>query len=374
MKILQISNYYAPFVGGIEQVAHDCSEALKEQHEVKVFCFHHIKGDRTDEIDGVEVIRAGSFAKVASQSLSFSYGKLLKKTFRQFQPDAVIFHYPNPFAAHYLLKRLKKYPKCKLIVYWHLDIYKQKILKKFFYGQNKRLCKRANIVLGATPIHLRESAFYRFFSDKCMELPYGIDIAKLEVNNNIEKIIKQIKLTNENKTICFAMGRLVPYKGMEYLIRAAKLLDNSFSIYIAGDGPLRDSLRELAKGCDIVHILGKISNEEAIAYRASCDIFCFPSITRNEGFGLALAEAMYFEKPAVTFAIDKSGVNYVSISGKTGIEVENRNVEDYAKALLVLSRDAEQREKYGIAAKQRVLNNFTFEQFKKNLINLLEKI
>ena len=109
MKILQISNYYAPHIGGIEQVAKDVTEAI-EGHEQKVFCFNHEKRNSVDIVDGVEVIRAGCFAKVASQSLSFSYGKLLKKAFKSFQPDVVIFHYPNPFAAHYLLKCLKKYP------------------------------------------------------------------------------------------------------------------------------------------------------------------------------------------------------------------------------------------------------------------------
>ena len=44
-------------------------------------------------------------------------------------------------------------------------------------------------------------------------------------------------------------------------------------------------------------------------------IFCFPSITRNEAFGIALAEAMYCGKPAVTFTIEGSGVNFVSLDG-----------------------------------------------------------
>ena len=89
-------------------------------------------------------MRAGCFAKISSQSLSFSYKKLLKREFKEFAPDVVVFHYPNPFAAHYLLKRLKKAPKTKLILYWHLDITKQKILGKLFKGQNIRLLERAH--------------------------------------------------------------------------------------------------------------------------------------------------------------------------------------------------------------------------------------
>ena len=99
MKILQISNYYFPHIGGVEQVARDCAAAM-EGYEHNIFCFNHEKGDAVGNVDGVEVIRAGCFAKVASQSLSLSYGKLLKKTFREFEPDVQSFHNPNPFGAH----------------------------------------------------------------------------------------------------------------------------------------------------------------------------------------------------------------------------------------------------------------------------------
>ena len=107
MKVLQISNYFPPHIGGIEQVASDVCSALEGTCEQKVFCFNHEKGDAEDTVDGVQVVRAGCFAKVASQSLSFSYGRLLKKTFLRFAPDVVVFHYPNPFGAHYLRKLLK---------------------------------------------------------------------------------------------------------------------------------------------------------------------------------------------------------------------------------------------------------------------------
>ncbi|MBP5242939.1 MAG: glycosyltransferase, partial [Clostridia bacterium] len=185
---------------------------------------------------------------------------------------------------------------------------------------------------------------------------------------------EEIKAENADKIICYAMGRHVPYKGIEYLVRASKLLDDKFSVYIGGQGPLTESLKELAQGDDKVHFLGRVSDEEATAYMLACDIFCFPSITKNEAFGIALAEAMYFSNPAVTFTIDGSGVYYVSLDGVTGIEAENGNVEKYAQALQTLAKDESLRQKYGEAAKQRVLDNFTFEKFKENVNSLLETI
>ena len=70
-KVLHISKYYYPFVGGTEQVARDFVNALKDTSVQKVICFNHEKGNRIDEVDGIEITRVGCFAKVASQSLSF---------------------------------------------------------------------------------------------------------------------------------------------------------------------------------------------------------------------------------------------------------------------------------------------------------------
>lgn len=53
-------------------------------------------------------------------------------------------------------------------------------------------------------------------------------------------------------------------------------------------------------------------------------MFAFPSVTKNEAFGVALAEAMYCYTPAVTFTIEGSGVNWVNLNGITGIEVSQR--------------------------------------------------
>ena len=374
MKILQISNYYFPFIGGIEQVTRDCSDALKGEHEVKVFCFNHEKGDKIDEVDGVEIIRAGCFAKVASQSLSFSYGKLLKKTLREFAPDVVIFHYPNPFAAHFLLKRLKRLKNCKLIVWWHLDITKQKILGKLFKGQNKRLLRRAEKVVATSPKYIEGSRFLQSVREKCVVIPCCVNDSRMHPDAGVLARAEELKKENEGKTVCLAMGRHVPYKGIEYLVRASKLLDENFLVWIGGRGPLTEELKALAADDKKVTFLGRVENDELVSRILACDIFCFPSITKNEAFGIALAEAMAYGKPAVTFTIEGSGVNYVSLDGLTGIEVENRNVAAYAEAIKKLASDAQLRKTYGENAKRRVEELFTNEKFTQNVNDLLESL
>lgn len=376
MKILQISNYYYPHIGGIEQVARDISCAIKgaDKDEVKVFCFNHVKNDTFESVDGVEIVKAGTFKKIASQSLSFSYGKLLETTFDDFKPDVVIFHYPNPFGARYLLKILKKYPECKLVLYWHLDITKQKLLRVLFKKQNVALLEKAEKIIATSPFYVMGSKYLSKYKEKCTAIPCCVSKDRVAINEFSQKRANDIKESANGKTICFACGRHVPYKGMEYLVRASKLLSDDYLIYIAGQGPLTDKLKNLASGDQKLIFVGKISDEELKAYYLASDIFCFPSITKNEAFGISLAEGMYFEKPSVTFTIPESGVNFVSIGGLTGIEVENSNYVEYAKAIEKLANDKELRDRYAKSAKERVDELFTEEKFKQSILGVIEEL
>lgn len=365
-RILHISKYYYPFSGGTEQIARDCVLALKDEYEQKVIAFNDGEKDQIDTVDRVEVYKCGCFAKVSAQSLSMSYGKTLHALMDSFDPDIVVFHYPNPFVASLLLKELKN-KKTKLIVYWHLDIIRQKFLRVLFNGQNKRLLARANRVIATSPNYIEGSNWLQSVKEKCVVVPNCINVERMEITPEIEKRAAEIREENQGKTICLAVGRHTEYKGFSYLIEASKLLDDNFKIYIAGKGELTDKLKKEAEGDNKIQFTGRVDDSELKALIRACDIYCFPSITKNEAFGLSLAEAMYYEKPAVTFTIPGSGVNYVSLDGVTGIEVENRNVEKYAVALQKLAEDEVLRNTYGTAGKKRVIENFLDSQFRENI-------
>ena len=381
-RILQISNYMYPHIGGIEQVARDIGTALQGTCEQKIICFNEDASDgeiacsraetRTDQVDGIEVIRCGCVTKKASQSISFTFGTQLKKVLRDFRPDIVIFHYPNPFQAFFLLRDLR--PEVRMILYWHLDITKQKILGRIFHRQTIRLLNRASQVVATSPVYIDGSPYLSRFREKCLVIPNCINEERLAVTENSRGIAEQIKKQNHDKIICFAIGRHIPYKGYTYLIQAAKLLDDRFRIFIGGSGPLTEQLKTEAADDPKITFLGRISDEELIAWYMAMDIFCFPSITKNEAFGIALAEGMYFGKPAVTFTIPGSGVNYVSLDGETGIEVPNKDVGAYAEALKKIADDQIFRERLGQQAKSRVKENFLFAQFKKSICQMFLNI
>lgn len=386
IKILQITKHYFPFLGGIEQTSRDIADVLNhmENIEQKIICFNedaegggkvcHRRQTTHDTIDNVEVIRCSCINKIASQSISLTYNRELKKVFAEFNPSIVIFHYPNPFVACFLLPLINRYKNIKFVLYWHLDITKQKLLGKVFHGQTLALLERADKIVATSPNYIEGSKYLRKYKYKCVDIPSCISVERLEINYNTKEKAEDIRNKYNNKIICFGIGRHVPYKGFTYLIQAAKNLDERFKIYIGGSGPLTDALKAEAKGLKNVEFLGRISDSELAAYFSACDIFCFPSITKNEAFGLALAEGMYFGKPAVTFTIPGSGVNYVNLDGITGIECPNGDSKAYAEALKKLANDSEMREKYGIAARKRVQENFIKEVFADNLMRLIGEL
>lgn len=372
MRLLQISNYLYPHIGGIEQVARDFANAIKSvKLEQKIICFNHEKGTKVDFVDDVEVTRVGCFAKVSSQSLSLSYGKELKKLIKSFNPEVVVFHYPNPFVAHFLLKYRKKY-NFKLVLYWHLDITKQKILGKLFKGQSFKLLKWATKVVATSPNYIEGSPFLSTVKDKCIVIPCCVNNDRLVYGSEHLKMAQDIKNMYSGKKICFAFGRHVEYKGIGYLVKASKYLSSEYQILIGGKGPLTEDLVKEASNDEKIKFLGRISDDELKANLLACDVFCFPSITKNEAFGIGLAEAMYYENACVTFNIPGSGVNYVSINGKTGIEVENGNVEAYAKAIEKICNNEDLKSTYASNAKARCKELFMNEIFDENIRGLIE--
>lgn len=383
-RILQISNYLYPNIGGIEQVARDIANTLSTggKYEQKIICFNETAEDGDyvchrnetvhDVVDGVEVIRCGCITKKFSQSISLTFPRELKKVMDNFNPDIVIFHYPNPFQAQFL----QKYFKCdfKFVLYWHLDIVKQRLLGKLFYGQTIRLLERADIVLAASPFHIEGSPFLSKYKNKCRVLSYCISENRMAVTDAIRRKAKKIQQENLGKIICFGIGRHIPYKGFNYLVSASSYLDDRFKFFIGGKGELTEKLKAQSAGDNKITFLGRVSDEDLIAYYLAMDIFCFPSITKNEAFGIALAEGMFFGKPAVTFHIPGSGVNYVNLKDVTGIEVSNGDSQAYADAIKRLAENPKMRNAMGMAAKKRVETLFLENTFKSNILQMIHSL
>jgi glycosyltransferase involved in cell wall biosynthesis len=365
MKILQLPNYYPPHNGGIENTCHDIVSITNMKYENFVLCFNDKRATVIENFNETIVMRIGIIVTILSQSIAPSYKKSLQNVINEYKPDYIHIHLPNPLAMIALLSC--KYQK-KIIVHWHSDIIKQKMLKYLFRAFEIKLCERADKIIATSPNYVEYSDLLKQYKGKVIVIPSIVSDKKMIISDNIRSYANQIKKEYSNKTICLTIGRHVSYKGFKYLIDSAKLLDKSKYIFVfIGKGPLTKSLKKRARDLQNVLFLGSISDDEMKMWQLACDIFCFSSITKNEAFGLSLAETMYFGKPAVTYTIKGSGVNYVSVDKITGLEAPNKNVKAYAGHIELLATDFLLREEYGKNAHERIINNFVKEQMLLNL-------
>ena len=356
--LLHITKYYYPVEGGIETVTKYMAEGLKA-YNTYVICFSQDGITRMDTINGVKVYRIAPSIKISSQDIAFSYYSYLKKIIYEIQPDMIILHCPNPFL--YPITAKLKPKNTKLVLLWHSDILGKGILYHLINRFEKKILKEADLILATSPNYIHPSSPIYKYQEKTRVVPNGIIAKDFRLLKKDQSTINYIKKKYGKKRIIFFVGRHATYKGINYLIEAEKYIKSDCVILIGGRGPETEAMKELAQS-DRIKFIGKISNEDLHCYYYASDIFGFTSCTKQEAFGIALAEAMYCGCVPVTFTIEGSGVNWVSVKGETGEEVALGDVKAYAEAIDRLLTDKNLHQQYAEAGHDRIVNMFTSEQ------------
>lgn len=142
-----------------------------------------------------------------------------------------------------------------------------------------------------------------------------------------------------------AVGKLIPRKGFDVLIRSLALLKeqaSEFECRIIGEGPERDPLRQLASELGVDHMVelaGNMDHPSVLSELQSTDIFVLSS--RAEGAALVLAEAMSSGCAVISTAVD--GALEAITPGVNGILVDVESPEELASAIGALLADHELR-------------------------------
>lgn len=190
----------------------------------------------------------------------------------------------------------------------------------------------------------------------------------------IHNIVRDVKLFPEIKRENFilAVGRLNDHlKGFDRLIEVLTLMQNDWSLHIAGGDEEGISLKSLAKKLGVenrIKFLGKVKEIDELYARAG--IFVLPS--RSEGFPNALVEAMAAGLPCVAFDFI-AGPRDIITDGVDGIIVEDGNLEKMAHAIDELIFDENKRKTLGknaIKVRERLNENIII----KSLLNFIEDV
>lgn len=154
------------------------------------------------------------------------------------------------------------------------------------------------------------------------------------------------------KPYVLAIGRLVPQKGFDILIRAFARAGIAHDLIVAGEGPERQALdnlvRELALGGRVV-LLGRADRPTAVALFKGCSFFVLPS--RMEPLGIVNLEAMAAAKAVIASRV--GGVPEIVTEGKTGLLFPSADEGLLAAAIQSLGSDAALCARLGAAGRQQ---------------------
>jgi glycosyltransferase involved in cell wall biosynthesis len=178
-----------------------------------------------------------------------------------------------------------------------------------------------------------------------------------------------------------SVGRLVAFKGFEYLVEACEQLRQGsiqFHCEIIGDGPLHEKLQhqidELRLG-DRITLAGALPQDCVLEKLRECDIFALASTTDDNGasdvFPTVILEAMAAARPVVSTTL--AGIPESVVDKETGLLVPAGESWLFADALETLCRDAGLRARYGAAGRTRVEQHFQVGITVRPLIEMLEK-
>lgn len=360
-----LGKFYSPYRGGIETVTQNMSEGwVKNGHQVTVVCFDHKKktaATTVEEKEGVKVIRVKPLFTLFSQPFSLHLIWVLFKL--QFRHDFLIVHSPNPLGVLFASIMVWKIP---LVNYFHSDIIRQKLLKKFYLPIFHFFLWRCKSIVAPTQYHIDYSPSLVKFKKKCTVIPFGITDQHNQKSEILQKKVEKIKA--DHGEFALFVGRLVPYKGARYLVQAAAKA--GVKVIMVGKGPLREELHQMVTELnaeDRVIILNDINSDlDLSAYYQACKFFVLPSISRAEMFGMVLIEAMSCAKPVITTNL-KSGVRWVNRPGVVGLEVEPKDVKQLEEAMKTLYFHHELCQEYGQNARERFEKEFLQERMIERL-------
>jgi len=350
-----------PLAGGAEVYTHEVAKRLATHGHEIVLVTSRPKGlPPKEEIDGYTVIRRGGKYTVYLEARRI-YHQLKKEGWR---PDVVIdeintvpFLTPKyvkePIVAliHQLCKDCWKYavhPLAQPLGWW----LEQRLHKPYIQAAKKSNLK----VITVSPSTAQDLYDLGYPPNAVAIVPNGLDWDQYKDCNS------------QKRDLVTYMGRITPYKRLEDLLKAWKIVEENSDaeLIIAGraDPWYSARLAKLVKKLNLgrVKLKANVSQQEKKAILAEAKLLVYTSI--REGWGQTILEAAGCKTPTVAYKVP--GLRDAVRHMETGVLVEPGDMKGLAKAITLILADENLRSKLAENAYQYALNfdwDFTFKEF-----------
>lgn len=363
IRVLHVYKTAKPLTqGGIEEVLDSLSQDTSAfGYESTVVCLHNGKSLQRTKIRGTTIIAYPKNFEI--KSCGFSWQLWFDFTDLCSSYDLVHYQFPWPFAD--LLALFRQPRRIPYVVTYQSDIVRQKILSFFYTPFMHAFLKRAKKIIATSPNYVQTSSILRAYKRKLSIIPNGI------IEHVEEKTESNARTFDDicHKKFFLFLGVLRYYKGVKYLLEAAKETDAT--IVIAGDGPERESLDKIVANEKLNNVIfvGHVSDQEKQRLLSSCYAFVLPSSYRSEAYGMVLLEAASYGKPLVTTELG-SGTSYINVHNQTGLVIPAKDSDALSTAMNKLMNQPDTASLMGQKAYQRYSSLFTVDVMLQEYSNL----
>ena len=360
-KILMFNHEFPPIGGGGGWVSYFLGKHFAAAgHDVHLITSQFQDCPAREEVAGFQVHRVHALRKnpnvcAVHEMLTYTVSSSLYglKFAKQFKPDIVQVFFGIPAGGGgYVLQKFRKVPYVVFLggrdvprpnpdpSYYRWLYLLLKPMIRGIWGNAAR-----NV---ACSDDLRELARETDADVKIDVIPDGVDLETFAPTPR-EATPKTVRV--------LTIGRLIPRKGFQFLIRALPQIVESaihnFEIEIVGDGPYRGELMKIAEDLGVasyIHFAGAVPYLELPQRYRNADIFILPSLA--EGMPLVVLEAMGTGLPIVASRFQ--GIDELVADGTNGALFDTGDVAGLARCLLKLINAGEQRIQMGKASIERV--------------------
>lgn len=365
-RILMLNYEFPPLGGGASPVSYEIAKGyVKLGHEVDVVTMHYKGLQYYEKKDGINIYRVPCWRSKKEichpwEQLTYilSAKKFLKEHMKTHMYDINHTHFIIPTGIISLWLK-KKYNLPYILTSHGSDVPgfntdRFKLLHKFTGSTLRKVCKNAKYII--SPSNYLSNLIKEKIEDyKVKVIPNGVYPNKFQPRTK--------------KKIILSTGRLLPRKGFQYLVKAVSDKNINYEVHIAGDGPMMQELKDLARESKTKVVLHGWLNNNSKEYKQlleEASIYVLAS--EKENASVSLLEAMSAGCAIITTNV--SGCP--ETVGDTGLIVEPRNSEQLKEKIEFLIRNKKKIKELGKKARQRLLRYYDWNKIIKGYGEVLK--
>ncbi|WP_230399212.1 glycosyltransferase family 4 protein [Novisyntrophococcus fermenticellae] len=357
--------------GGIEIVVEELAKRMvRDGHQVTCYnrAGHHVSGAEYDaeiksEYEGIRLKTVPTIERKGLAAVSSSFFSVLCCAFGKY--DVVHIHAEGPALFCWIPKLFGKRVVCTVHgIDWRREKWQFGIGSKIIRLGEKNAVRYADeIIVLSKGV---QDYFKQTYGRKTRFIPNGVNRPKIRP----AKLITE-KLGLEKDSYILFLGRLVPEKGVQYLIEAYKHVDTDKKLVIAGGSSdtntFTQELKELAKDDDRIIFTGFVQGQTLDELYSNAYVYCLPSDL--EGMPLSLLEAMSYGNCCLTSDIAEC----TEVVEDKALIFRKSDIEDLKEKLQFACDHPEEVQKLKDGAANFICRKYNWDDVVKQTLKLYRK-